>query len=57
MKMFKKIMCGAVLGVLLALPFSSCGVVDWVNDQDMVLTTLDQVQDAKKDAVIILGER
>jgi len=51
---FKNIMCGAVLGVLLALPFSSCGVVEWVNDQDMVLTTLDQVQDAKKDAVVIL---
>ena len=54
MKMFKNIICVGVLGGLLALPFSSCGVVEWVNDQDMVLTTLDQVQDAKKDAVIIL---
>jgi len=51
---FKNIICGVVLGVLIALPFSSCGVVDWVNDQDMVLTTLDQVQDDKKDAVVIL---
>ena len=54
MKMFKNIICGLLLGALVALPFTSCGVMDWVNEQDMVLTTLDQVKDANKDDVVIL---
>ena len=54
MKMFKNIVCGMVLGGLLILPFSSCSVMDWVNEQDMVLTTLDQVKDADKGNVVIL---
>ena len=51
---FRNIICGVVLGVLVAVPFSSCGAVDWVNDQDMVLTTLDQVQQGKRKDVIVL---
>ena len=54
MKMFKNVICGMVLGGLLILPFSSCSVMDWVNDQNMVLTTIDQVQDDKKDEALIL---
>ena len=54
MRMFKNIICGLLLGGLVALPFTSCGVMDWVNEQDMVLTTLDQVKDAEKGDVVIL---
>jgi hypothetical protein len=57
--MFKlrTIICGVVLGAII-LPFSSCKVVEWVNEQNMVLTTLDQVQqDKREDAIILPTEK
>jgi|TARA_Y100000310_G_scaffold334388_1_gene414060 hypothetical protein len=44
------------VGLLLfaaAVPIS-CGAVDWVNEQEMVFTTLDQVDKAKRGDIIVL---
>ena len=53
MKILKNIICGIVLGAVI-LPLSSCKLVDWVNQQDMVVTTLSQVQKGQRAEAVIL---
>jgi len=50
---FKKMMCILVLLTVVAVP-TSCGVMDWINQQDMVLTTLSQVEVEHREKVMVL---
>ena len=50
---FKNMMCVLALLAVVAIP-TSCGVTDWINQQDMVLTTLSQVHEGQRGEAVIL---
>jgi hypothetical protein len=50
---FKNMMCILALLAVVTVP-TSCGVMDWVNQQEMVLTTLSQVQEGQRGEAVIL---
>ena len=51
---FRSIVLSVSLMFLVILPLASCSVLDWVNNQNMVITTIEQVQDGKKGEAVIL---
>jgi len=51
---FRSIVLSVSLMFLVVLPLASCSVLDWVNNQNMVITTIEQVQDGKKGEAVIL---
>ena len=51
---FRNVVISVSLMLLVMLPLASCSVMDWVNNQNMVITTIEQVQDGKKGEAVIL---
>ena len=51
---FRNVVLSVSLMLLVVLPLASCSVLDWVNNQNMVITTIEQVQDGKKGEAVIL---
>ena len=51
---FRNVIISVSLLLLVMLPLASCSVLDWVNNQNMVITTIEQIQDGKKGEAVIL---
>jgi len=51
---FRNVVISVSLILLVMLPLASCSVMDWVNNQNMVITTLEQIQDGMKGEAVIL---